>query len=291
MTVMRMSWTRSIVLAGVCAAPLALVAQTAPKDEPPAAAAAEQPARSQAQMDRPAKETDDRLDSRNDAPPGGRWRGDGDDRERRGREPRDGESPDGELRDGAPDNAFHPLMDFPSREEWEKFVAFMKENSPKRWSVVENSSNPDGQMRMRGMLYQRFRVLERLRNADQDMYEVNLRRIGVEDEIFDISYSALLTEGRPLTPQELSKLREQVTALVDITIEEREVRVQRLRDMLKREEGLLTVEKGQREAAIAERMALIEQGDIMRGGGMRGGLRPRRDGDRFPGAGGLAPRP
>ncbi len=234
---MRMNWTRSIVLAAVCAVPLALVAQTAPESDG--------------------------------------------DRERRGRET--GGGGEDEPREFTSGSEFHPAMDFPSREDVEKFEAFMRENSPKRWTIIRSITDADRQQRMRGMLYNRFRMLERLRNADHDMYQVNLRRIGVEDEIFGISYPAVRIEGRSLTPEESSQLREKVAALVDLTLEEREVRVQRLREMLKREEELLTTEKAQREAAIAERLALIEHGRVMSGGGTLGGLNPRRGGDRFGG--------
>lgn len=268
---MGINWTRSIVLAAVCAAPLALVAQTAPEQPDATAPAA-------GEINVPAPEAEPVMPEANDpaAYPQDEearreaWRrrgGDDGERERWGRGGDD--SGDG-MRDG-----FRPPMDMPNREDWERFEAFMKQNSPRRWAVVENHPDPGRQQMTRAIMFNRFRMLERLRHADHDMYQVNLRRFAVEDEIFALGLPAFGPAGRTLTEEESSKLREKVSELVDIGLEERELRVERLREMLKREEDLYAAEKAQREEIIADRMGRIERGRLLSGSGTLGPIGPR----------------
>ena len=159
----------------------------------------------------------------------------------------------------------------PTAEEWDRCEAFSKEYGPKRWAILQ-SLDEDRQQYIRGMVFWRFRNLERLKNSDPEMYQIHLKRFTIDDEIFGIRFP-IRQELRAPTQEEMSRLKEKATALIDVGLEERELRVQRLRDMLKREEDYLTAEKNGREAAIAERLALIEQGRVQ-GLGMR-----RREGE------------
>ena len=167
-------------------------------------------------------------------------------------------------------------IDAPTAEEWDRSEAFLKEHAPKRWAILQNLDE-EGQQRVRGFVFWRFRTLERMKNNDPDMYQLHLKRFGIEDEIFGIRFP-IRQEGRFATEEEMSKMRERVAALVDVSLEEREIRVQRLREMLKREEDYLAAERGSRDAAIQERVSLIEQGRSMgmgRGfGGPGGGYAP-----------------
>ena len=168
-------------------------------------------------------------------------------------------------------------FDAPTAEEWDKCEAFSKEYGPKRWAILQ-TLDEDRQQYIRGMIFWRYRNLERLKNSDPDMYQIHLKRFGIEDEIFGIRFP-ISQELRAATAEELSRLKEKAAAWVDAGLEERELRIQRLRDMLKREEDYLSSEKNSREAAIAERLAMIEQGRGM-------GIRRRRDGE-----GGVFPPP
>jgi hypothetical protein len=157
-----------------------------------------------------------------------------------------------------------------SAEEWDKAMAFMKEHSPKRFAMLAELPE-DFQQNIKDRMFMRFRTMERLRNTDKDMYDIALRRVGLEDELWTTRWNVRF-KGQTLTPEDLSKLREKVAALVDVNLEERELRVQRLRDILKREEEFLTRDKAQREPTISDNVTIIERGE--RGGiisGMGGG--------------------
>lgn len=278
---MGMNWNRLIVLAIFCAAPLALVAQTAPEQgdvtapEQPPEQFPDQPA-DQPDVSEPLDEGAER--SEDEPRREGRRRG-GEDGEE-GRWGRMGDGLGDRMSDG-----FRAPMDSPDREDWERFQAFMKEHSPRRWAVVENHPDPSRQQMTRFSMFNRFRTLERLRNADHDMYQVNLRRFAVEDEIFALGLPAFGPAGRTLTEEEMSKLREKVSELVDIGLEERELRVQRLHEMLKREQELYAAEKAQREEIIADRVMRIERGRLLSGSGTMGAIGPRPERRRFGGGG------
>jgi hypothetical protein len=153
-------------------------------------------------------------------------------------------------------------------EEWDKAMAFMKEHSPKRTALM--GELPDEfQQRIREQMFMRYRNMERLRAGDKEMYDIAIRRVDLEDELQSLRMEVRF-RGRQLTPEEMSRVREKVGALVDLNLEERELRVQRLRDILKREEEVLTREKGQRESVVSENVSMIETGQ--RAGVLSGGF-------------------
>lgn len=185
------------------------------------------------------------------------------------------------LGDG-PAQFFRPLPPFepPTAEEWEKAMAFIKEHAPKRWAL--HLQQPESaQQPVREWMFIRFRQLERVRNSDRDIYEIQLRRFALEDEIYSIVSPLFALSGpRSLNPEEVSELREKVAAQVDTVIEERELRLQRLRELLMREEQQLAADKAQRENIVEQRVGFLETGRGI--GRMSGGFSPR--------FGGMGPR-
>jgi hypothetical protein len=252
-------WKRWTVLALVCGAPLTALAQ-APQAQP------EQQQRS---PDRIRVRDGDGRDLRE---PGGPGPGLG--------MPGPSGGPGGGGGAGGGPGMMDPRpgpFEAPTAEEWDRCEAFSKEYGPKRWAILQ-TLDEERQQYIRGMVFWRFRNLERLKNSDPDMYQIHLKRFGIDDEIFGIRFP-IRQELRAPTQEEMSKLKDKATAWIDVGLEERELRVQRLREMLKREEDYLASEKNGRDAAIAERLAFIEQGRGM-GLGMR-----RREGE----GGGFAP--
>jgi len=153
-------------------------------------------------------------------------------------------------------------------EEWDKAMAFMKEHSPKRTALMGELPE-EFQQRIREQMFMRYRNMERLRAGDKEMYDIGIRRVELEDELQSLRMEVRF-RGRQLTQEEMSRVREKVGALVDLNLEERELRVQRLRDILKREEEVLTREKGQRESVVSENVSMIETGQ--RAGVLSGGF-------------------
>ena len=246
-------WKRAILLAVTCAAsaaPLAAVAQSTAQPQ-----TEQQPAGGERIRVRDGEGRDLRTPGQGPGFGGDRGPGPG------------GPGPGG----GPPMMEPRPApVDVPTAEEWERCEAFSKEYGPKRWAILQ-TLDEERQQYIRGMIFWRYRNLERLKNTDPDMYQIHLKRFGIEDEIFGIRFP-IRQEQRYPTQEEMSRMKEKAAAWVDVGLEERELRIQRLRDMLKREEDYLSSEKNGREAAIAERMAVIEQGRGM-------GIGRRRDGE------------
>ncbi len=152
-------------------------------------------------------------------------------------------------------------------QDWEQAMNFMKEHSPKRWALLPEMS--DGlRQAIQERMFMRYRQLERWKSLDKEMHEIGMRRLAVEDELWTARWTVRYS-NKPLSLEELSKVREKVAAYVDLGLEERELRIQRLRDVLRREEAFLAAEKAQRDPTVAENTGVIERGE--RGGFLSGG--------------------
>jgi hypothetical protein len=260
---------RSLVLSMACGS-LALTAPAALAQQPTTAPAATGAEQSQTPQAPPGTQSDDQQGER---PPQRRY----------GRYGRSGDGHFGErgATPGMPSDATpsppeveerRPGPFEPGNEEWDKAMAFMKEHSPKRMALMADLPE-DFQQRIREQMFMRFRNMERLRAADKEMYDITLRRVDLEDELQALRMEVRF-RGRQLSQEEMSRVREKVGSLIDLNLEERDLRVQRLRDILKREEEILTREKGQRESVVSENVSMIESGQRagVLGGGYGGGF-------------------
>jgi hypothetical protein len=275
---MQSRFLRSLALSVGCASLTAAVPAFAQTTKPAADAAPQR-------QDQPNEQPGVGGEVRHDGERDGRREGGREGMREGGREGRGGfeggPRPDG---GGGVDMERPPAPPQGDAEEWDKAMAFMKENSPKRWAMLPDLPEFYRQG-IQDRMYGRYRQLERWKNADKEMYEIDMRRVALEDELWTARMKVRMS-GEPLKPEEVSKIREKVAAFVDLAMEERELRIQRLRDVLKREEAFFANEKAQREQLVSENTTLIERGErggFLSGGGGGGG------GFGGPGRGGFPP--
>jgi hypothetical protein len=271
---------RSLLLAAGSASLVATGAALAQQTAPAGGAASEQRQPEQTAQEAP----------RERANPDGERRGPRYGERREGREGRDAGAEAQAVDPGAAEPPERPAPPQGDLEEWERAMTFMKEHSPKRWALLPELPEYF-QQGVRERMFGRYRQLERWRNADKEMYDIGMRRLALEDELWTTRMSIRI-KGQTLTSDEVAKLREKVAAFVDLALEERELRIQRLRDILKREETFLAGEKGQRDAMVSENTAMLERGERSSllggpgGGGGFGGF-----GGPGPGGGRVGPGP
>jgi hypothetical protein len=155
----------------------------------------------------------------------------------------------------------------PTDDEWAEVAVFMKEHSPQRWRMYQNA--PEGhQGRLRGPIYSAWKTLTRLEREDKEMYELRLKRLPIEDDIFALSGD--IKKGGEKAPELRAQLRAKVAAFMDSRMEERKLRITRLQKSLKEEQQALTEFDSQRDRIVDNRTReVVTQGP--------GALRERSD--------------
>jgi hypothetical protein len=144
----------------------------------------------------------------------------------------------------------------PSDEEWQQISQFMQEHSPKRWAKFNDMNLPaERSDRLRGFVALRYHNLMELKQNDPKMFEVRLRRMPIEDEVFALGWEL---RHKPENPDAINgKLKEQVRALIDNRIEEHELRVRTLKERLAVEEDRLAQAKANKDEVIVKSMQAI----------------------------------
>ena len=71
-----------------------------------------------------------------------------------------------------------------SAEEWSRLEAFMQANSPKKWGMYVSLPDKDIKQNLKNGISQRFKSLERIRATDEKHFEIELRAIRIEDQIY-----------------------------------------------------------------------------------------------------------
>lgn len=137
--------------------------------------------------------------------------------------------------------------------------AFMQENSPNRFSMYELLPDDAPQKRMiRRFIAGFYRQLMDEKQNDADSYELSLKQIGLDDEIF-----AIVREYRraPEESADRKKAREDLKSAmgdwVDNSLALRLRRIDRLEKALEREKKRLQSDRDRREAFVEERVQKV----------------------------------
>ena len=140
-----------------------------------------------------------------------------------------------------------------SPAEWEEISDFMSGYMP--WRIAEVERMPDGQWkeRIKKLLSVRYRSLRQIQSRDPESYEQRLGQLKVEDQIYQL-VSSLPGADDDRRRKIREELRTQVSALVDVDLSERKRRVDRLKEELARQEGLLEQDTQQRETLVEQRV-------------------------------------
>lgn len=146
----------------------------------------------------------------------------------------------------------------PTEDEWVEVGAFMKEHSPHRWRMYQAA--PEGhQGRLRGPIFSAWKNITRLERDDKEMYDLRLKRLPIEDDIFALAGESKKSGER--TPEIQLQLRLKVAAFMESRMQERKLRIARLEKALREERHALSEFESQREDVIETRTReVVSQG-------------------------------
>lgn len=167
-----------------------------------------------------------------------------------------------------------------SDEDMQEVMTFMREHSPHRIKTMEKL--PEDSAARRGVMafvVARYRSLQALKDEDAQLYDLGVKQVEIEDELY-----GLLAPARAVGDRE--KMRDQIRVAVKRQVEtnlaERERRLSRLRESLRREERKLDGDRARiDELTDARTNALVQEGTgALRRDALRRGTREdgRHDG-------------
>jgi hypothetical protein len=141
---------------------------------------------------------------------------------------------------------FKPFSEW-TDEDRKQFATFKKEladfcetNSPNRWKDIQkkDSERGDRPSGMVGQMAMRFRFLKTLEKEDPELFEIKRSQIRVEDE----EYGLIKARTNLADPEKSAekdaidqKLRETAKQYVSLRLKERELRIKKLDQLLKKE--------------------------------------------------------
>jgi len=125
---------------------------------------------------------------------------------------------------------FGPRKDYKiSDEEWVEIAKFMSANSPNLWAVYEKlpEKHRNG---ARYNIARRYYSLRNLSDRDPQLYEIELKRVKIEDGIFGVLADIRQTGDKEPEAQKRLKqeLRDKVEELWAVRMEDREVQLARI---------------------------------------------------------------
>ena len=155
----------------------------------------------------------------------------------------------------------------PTEEEWQEALAFLRENSPNRLELYEEAvqqwrreqaQNPEAEVPrtirgVRARIFGRIRLLRMVEDRDPPLYALALQQFRLEDEIIGSLHAARearLAGDAAGTAQAMEKAQEAVRKYAMGTLEEREARLQRMREELSREEQRLEQDREQMDKLV-----------------------------------------
>lgn len=145
--------------------------------------------------------------------------------------------------------------DAPTAEEWEKVSAFMQEQSPHRWRLYQRlAEESSAQRSVRRMIWSRYQNLQDLKQEDPAFYEMRLRQLQLEDEIFDLVDLLKNAESPEQKDKVRGQMREKLGQAVDIGIKERRHRINKLEKALQTEKNRLAADEKDHEKLIENRL-------------------------------------
>jgi hypothetical protein len=175
-------------------------------------------------------------------------------------------------------------------QERDEVMRFMEKYSPKRTQRLKDVPEKRQEPIVRRISAQ-YRALQRIKEEDPQIYELRLKRLPLEDEMFELGWQLKHDDAnttRATDEQLRSRLREQVRLFVDNCLEERRLRAQRQGQRLRQEQQRLEADQRQLNELIANKESLIEKGvsaiEQERGGALKDLVAPPRKLPRAPAA-------
>jgi len=215
------------------------------------------------------------------------------DRPRRFRGPwRDGMAPPGYGPGGYGPGGFRGRYESVDPDEWNRVAAFAGKYSPHRFKALEqlprDAPHYDA---IRRMMVGRYRMLSEVEREDPELFLLRVRQLQLEDDVFGGIRPR--DDGAPPAGGSVADdpaLRQKVAELVDLNLQERKRRLDKLEAMVADQRKQLARDEGERERLTSERLARIEKEGVKAlmpdpppgRGPRRGQGAPGREGDGPP---------
>lgn len=138
---------------------------------------------------------------------------------------------------------------------WNEASTFMGEHSPNRWSTFQDL--PEGRSRMRLMraILSRYHNLMMLRAQDgSEVFNLAIKRLEMEDVAWGLATELGAATDPEQRQQVQQRLVQTVQELVQLELEERAARIQRLRTALEREQQRLQADEQRVDALAHEQL-------------------------------------
>jgi hypothetical protein len=120
------------------------------------------------------------------------------------------------------------------QQEWKDIAAFMLDHSPNKWRMFELiPEHHSMKAKARAGIVHRYRELRSLEHRDKDRYELELRRVRVEDDLFGVLGEIRRADDQLTEEQQKEMLRPKVRELWKIRMEDRELQVPRIQRQLR----------------------------------------------------------
>jgi hypothetical protein len=135
----------------------------------------------------------------------------------------------------------------------EEIKDFMSKHSPERWRRMDGLP-PERKEKLMGFIRTQYYWLERLKQEDPEVYALRLKRLPIEDKMFELSWSS---RG---DAKQSDELREQVKLFLDSSLAERKLRLDRWETKLREQQQTFNREKARLDEALANREEMIDRG-------------------------------
>ncbi len=168
----------------------------------------------------------------------------------------DGQRPPGNWRD-----RYSGVTTKPTSEELREVDEFMNENSPKRWSKIKDMPD-DRKSKLNGYVVQRYRMLQDLKQNEPAMYDLRVKRLKIEDEIFSLGWD--LKNNKNEKSENFSadatkkELKKKVRALADSRIDEHRLRLKQWQEKMEQERKRLAEEQANVDQFVDSSVNAIE---------------------------------
>jgi len=195
---------------------------------------------------------------------------------------RDGRGgPDAMNRDGRDGREPRDLPRAPTTQERDEAVEFFRQHMKFRMRIFDQL--PDGRpvkARMMQMMMERYRRLQRARMEDSTMFDLMLQQMELQDDALSLLQQQRRTAGDEYDRIQ-GELRGKVRQIIDLSLQERQKRIERLEKQLADQKARLEQDMANPDALAdqhvqqmrndADEVGRIRQSLGIRGGGFGGG--------------------
>lgn len=145
-----------------------------------------------------------------------------------------------------------------TEEERREIEQFIRTHSPRRWQKLSDVAD-ERKQRFVEVARPRYRMLQRLRQDDPELYDIRMKRLPIEDSMFALGWE--LKRDDPKNEASVrQQLSQQIRLFVDSQFEERKLRLDRVRQRLRQQQEALDQDQALLDRDVRDVAALVDKG-------------------------------